>query len=1669
MVEETFKNLVAKTFGPSTQLTDDEYQKLSSLTQIFNIDLDDLFLEWESYNVAEVQQDLELNMATLIQFHEYLQKKLANNKLTPKSAHVIKDGSARKPLSKRASNNNNSPATPHAKKRKFDSSEPDLSSPANFHSDNNTIATSPIKPSTVSHTLLETLNAEVDADNNLSKESTNNPIKLTANFDPSKFKFRTMQMKLLESADVLDDQIDSVARLYQESNKSHQQFGNPCLSSQFDILCCGRIVPDSPTYDNEALNSNSLFLETSRISGIGQRVPLELSKLPGYSFFPGQVVVLKGRNPTGKHFVVDEVMALPQLGTPVTSRSELQEFNVLQDGHGVKVLVASGPFSNSNRLQYSKLESLVDKINNEILPNVVILNGPFLDLTNKEVEEGRFNFPKDQNPKNLDDVFRLLITPILKKIDSKIQVVLFPSLRDSCVNHCSYPQDSFDRKRFQLPKNVKVFPNPSSFAINEVLIGSSNLDLFKDLKEVFKQDERLSRNRFDRIIDHLLEQRRYYPVMPGSISRVKEQDLSQLRNGAAGEDLNGVSVGGSSLEAPYLGLTELGDSLPDVLILPSELKVFAKVVNGVVVINPGSFVRPSKSMGSEDGTYAVLRIAAPQVDAEDGSNHANEHGSINLFMSKRFTTCNLRIGLGARTHASLRYLHSTFRKLQLIEDAKLPIATDDYLTTLVPKKLHPGLETILANANRPIQLRDYQEDAVQAVLNKLASGVKKPAVVIATGGGKTVVFSHLIPYLKPLSKERGNKVLILAHTEELIDQAARSIRLMNPGLKVDVEMRKLKASPEAEVVVASVPSLVNRRRFEKFEPIEFKSIIIDECHHAPAITYRKVLNHFHALDSDSTISVIGFTATLMRHDKQSLGHIFDEIVYERSLKSMIKSKELADAKISEVKVELNLDKVKTVRNEYDPASLYTAMKEIDFNEKIVLAYLRLKKEVDCKSTLIFCVGVEHCYEVCALFQSHGINAQYVTGETSKVERAVIIEDFKRGLIPVLCNVQVFTEGTDMPNIDSLILARPTMSKSLMIQMIGRGLRLHKEKTHCHIVDMVELTRQGIDIKPTLEGENLVNSRKKMLERDDESDLTVPSPHAQLSSKDREIAIARILEYHKKEILTLDKRPEILQTPAIWFQDREIVDKVMLRNKHPWTMIEASKTWGLPGLHDSYFILKRTMYKGERTFEVSRHSFSSSLGSVVYRGANLLKVFAELQRRYSDHLDYAEKRNSFARKATPKQVGWIMAMMEHKIGFYMQRKGVDVSKEEFKELIAEVLKDERQAIICRFIFALRLGDNDYEKMKCAQVVNNAAKRINDETNKDTNTEFVNKSNHTNNWAVLVSTSRFWFNYRHMANVLSFYRTVKRLGIPDSQIILMLSDDVACNARNAFPGTVFNNMDQALDLYGSSIEVDYRGYEVTVENFIRLLTDRWGPEQPRSKRLLTDENSNIFIYLTGHGGNEFLKFQDAEEIGAHDIADAFAQMHEKKRYNEIFFMIDTCQANTMYEHIYSPNILCIGSSKLDESSYSHHSDLDIGVAVIDRFTFFALDFLEKIKRDSKQTMDKLFEVLNFENVHSHTGIRTDLFKRNVSEVLLTDFFGNVQNIAVDVAPKDILNATKQVYPSTTSFHIPNHLRPRVEAEFGIEEEDSKQLHLSKTSSTVLGFSVTGLLFGLWKYFS
>ncbi|KAE8911092.1 GPI-anchor transamidase [Phytophthora rubi] len=272
-------------------------------------------------------------------------------------------------------------------------------------------------------------------------------------------------------------------------------------------------------------------------------------------------------------------------------------------------------------------------------------------------------------------------------------------------------------------------------------------------------------------------------------------------------------------------------------------------------------------------------------------------------------------------------------------------------------------------------------------------------------------------------------------------------------------------------------------------------------------------------------------------------------------------------------------------------------------------------------------------------------------------------------------------------------------------------------------------------------------------------------------------------------------------------------------------------------------------------------------------------------------------------------------------------------------------------------------------------------------------------HTNNWAVIVDTSRFWSNYRHVANALSLYHSVKRLGIPDSQIILMLADQMPCNARNCFPGQIFNSRTQKINLYGKNVEVDYRGSEVSVANFITVLTGRHEPGTPASKKLDTDENSNIFLYMSGHGGDGFLKFQDFEEMSSQDLADSIQEMHVKKRYNEIFFMVDTCQAGSLSNALESPKVVTIGSSQTGENSYAHHSDFELGLSVIDRFTFSTLDYLQRMKVGDSIRNGTLRDLFNFYDpkmLISTPDYRTDILGRSIDEVPITDFLGSMLDV-------------------------------------------------------------------------
>jgi len=208
-----------------------------------------------------------------------------------------------------------------------------------------------------------------------------------------------------------------------------------------------------------------------------------------------------------------------------------------------------------------------------------------------------------------------------------------------------------------------------------------------------------------------------------------------------------------------------------------------------------------------------------------------------------------------------------------------------------------------------------------------------------------------------------------------------------------------------------------------------------------------------------------------------------------------------------------------------------------------------------------------------------------------------------------------------------------------------------------------------------------------------------------------------------------------------------------------------------------------------------------------------------------------------------------------------------------------------------------------------------------------------------------------------------------------------------------GSVYNHKNKVIDLYGNDIEVDFRGEEVTVQNLIRLLTGRQDQDTPRSRRLNTNEKSNVLFYLTGHGGENFLKFQDDEEINAFELADAFEQMKQKKRYNELMFIVDTCQAYSMIRSAYSDGFVGFASSKVGEDSLSHHVDLDLGVYMVDRFTYHLLEFLENVSPNAARKVSELKKVCPKSQCISTPVNRFELLSADRQKnAKVTDFFGS-----------------------------------------------------------------------------
>jgi superfamily II DNA or RNA helicase len=347
-----------------------------------------------------------------------------------------------------------------------------------------------------------------------------------------------------------------------------------------------------------------------------------------------------------------------------------------------------------------------------------------------------------------------------------------------------------------------------------------------------------------------------------------------------------------------------------------------------------------------------------------------------------------------------------------------------------------------------IQLRDYQQDAHDAVIREYLAGTRRTLIVLPTGAGKTIVFGSIIA--KAIAE--GCWSLVLAHTEELVDQAARTLRTLLPNVSVGI-VRAHHDEHDAQVIVATVQTLRNPVRLAQCG--HFHQIVIDEVHHAVARTYQDILETLGAYDHASVFPfVLGVTATADRADGQGLGHVFESICYETGIFDLIQRGYLSDIRAKRIMLDVNLDRVQTRGGDFVDSALGEAMTDAGAPAHIAAA---IRDHAPGRRTIVFTPTVAMAEQTAAAVNAIGIPAKSVSGETPKVERQQIIDDVRSGALQVITNCMVLTEGFDAPILDCAVMARPTSSRSLYQQSAGRVLRPYIGKADALILDMVGVT------------------------------------------------------------------------------------------------------------------------------------------------------------------------------------------------------------------------------------------------------------------------------------------------------------------------------------------------------------------------------------------------------------------------------------------------------------------------------------------------------------------------------------------------------------------------------------------------------------------------------------
>jgi DNA polymerase alpha subunit B len=384
-------------------------------------------------------------------------------------------------------------------------------------------------------------------------------------------------------------------KLVEEYHKLDESaFGNAADQSTTEIVAVGRIASDSP---EGKLNAASLLLEMSRRTGNGLRIPLNLDQLRGrFSFFPGQIVALKGSNTTGKEFNVKEILEIPLLPNAASTPADIEghrerlrggpdAMDSDSDPLPLNIIFAAGPYTADDNLDFEPLHALCSRAA-DTYADALVLTGPFIDISHPLIASGDFDLPEeaaavDPDTATLSTAFKYLFSPALNGLVSSnphVTILLVPSVRDAIDKHVSWPQDAFPRRELGLPKSAKIIGNPMTLSINEMNLGISSQDVLFELRnEELVGPRAPDPSLLGRLSKYLVEQRHYFPLFPPA-------DRRRLPRVGAG-DGNG-NPPGASLDVGYLELAEMVHSRPDVLILPSSLPPFARVS----VMGEGLFV-----------------------------------------------------------------------------------------------------------------------------------------------------------------------------------------------------------------------------------------------------------------------------------------------------------------------------------------------------------------------------------------------------------------------------------------------------------------------------------------------------------------------------------------------------------------------------------------------------------------------------------------------------------------------------------------------------------------------------------------------------------------------------------------------------------------------------------------------------------------------------------------------------------------------------------------------------------------------------------------------------------------------------------------------------------------------------------------------------------------------